>query len=98
MKRPQKLAVMLVPTPPYEICGIAPPKMTPLKAETDKWKISAVVHQPQFFVEKATTATTLKNGGARLVAVHKPSSILDEEDVPKERMTNLMFVKVTLKE
>ena len=23
MKRPQKLAVMLVPTPPYEICGIA---------------------------------------------------------------------------
>jgi len=22
MKRPQKLAVMLVPTPPYEICGI----------------------------------------------------------------------------
>ena len=33
MKRPQKLAVMLVPTPPYEICGIAPPKMTPLKAK-----------------------------------------------------------------
>ena len=24
MKRPQKLAVMLVPTPPYEICGSAP--------------------------------------------------------------------------
>ena len=23
MKRPQKLAVMLVPTPPYEICGLA---------------------------------------------------------------------------
>ena len=23
IKRPQKLAVMLVPTPPYEICGIA---------------------------------------------------------------------------
>ena len=22
MKRPQKLAVMLVPTPPYEICGL----------------------------------------------------------------------------
>jgi hypothetical protein len=22
MKRPQKLAVMLVPTPPYEICGV----------------------------------------------------------------------------
>ena len=24
MKRPQKLAVMLVPTPPYEICGLDP--------------------------------------------------------------------------
>ena len=24
MKRPQKLAVMLVPTPPYEICGQVP--------------------------------------------------------------------------
>jgi hypothetical protein len=24
MKRPQKLAVMLVPTPPYEICGLEP--------------------------------------------------------------------------
>ena len=23
MKRPQKLAVMLVPTPPYEICGLS---------------------------------------------------------------------------
>ena len=25
MKRPQKLAVMLVPTPPYEICGLRLP-------------------------------------------------------------------------
>ena len=29
MKRPQKLAVMLVPTPPYEICGLATGKVTP---------------------------------------------------------------------
>ena len=28
MKRPQKLAVMLVPTPPYEICGLAPKAST----------------------------------------------------------------------
>ena len=27
MKRPQKLAVMLVPTPPYEICGLITPFM-----------------------------------------------------------------------
>ena len=32
MKRPQKLAVMLVPTPPYEICGLVA-----LTAAITKW-------------------------------------------------------------
>jgi hypothetical protein len=31
MKRPQKLAVMLVPTPPYEICGLGTHAWPPLE-------------------------------------------------------------------
>jgi len=36
MKRPQKLAVMLVPTPPYEICGLAGLLLKALRYESPK--------------------------------------------------------------
>ena len=43
MKRPQKLAVMLVPTPPYEICGLVTRPGTTYEMEASgdaqKWSV-----------------------------------------------------------